>query len=97
MTENKIYVGETVPLKITLKDEDGALYDPDSHSITYYNEAGTLKATDAAPTQVDPGIYLSTACVPDSTGIWRAVSDAVKSGGHSIETLKFEVFDPLTV
>lgn len=90
------HLGETVPLKIDVKNAAGAYYDPDSAKITIYGPDGAAVVTDATMTRESEGVYYynhATDAASDR-GCYRAVFTTVYSGATTKGIDYFTLYDP---
>jgi len=84
---------DTIRIKNTFKDENKALFDPDTQVVKIYDPAKSLKATISNPTKVSLGVFYIEYDIPsDATeGEWVAKWKAVKGTYKETEPFYFNV------
>jgi hypothetical protein len=93
-----IYTGDTVRLKATIKDYDGVLIDPDTHSIKVYNPSDVQVGSEiTTPTSDGVGMYHADYDIPTMgpDGIWKCIWRTIKGGAARTGVMTFEVKVPL--
>lgn len=81
------YRGDSITIRNTIKDENGNLMDPDSHSIKIFDPTGTQSGSEITnPTQESLGVFRITFDIPLNAafGSWNVQWRAVK--GTYVET-----------
>jgi len=90
------FQGETIRLKVTVKDESAALINPATTVVSITNPSGTSKVAAASMTNESTGVYYYDYTIPTTGVLGTWTYEVVASSGKpSIEQETFRVYEAL--
>ena len=89
---DEYYLGNSIKLTYTYRDDDGAATDPTSPTVNVWDPDGTKVVDAVTPTKIETGVYYYNYRIPVAgpEGVWRAEFTGVVYGTIREHPIEFE-------
>jgi len=101
MPIQQYYRGDSVDIKIIIKDDDGGLYDPDNVKVFIFDSKGNNMCTNQeegdTASKVSTGEYVFYYGIEDdsNTGIWKVFIRSTNNSRITSNLSKFQVIEDI--